>query len=613
MASTVQYGSAIDLAKSTVAPRVFKTGPPNYYTQTAFPKRLDVSANFTVDDSLLSASTFEKVPTSTGILTWQPNRGAGSIYHWGIVPQGAHATTGTQGLSMATAGAGTTTVTYASATAVPYNSVNSTDIVRVSPDLSQSFSQVRVYSGDVRVICDTVPIGNTALNGYFSAGALADSRDVSQVSEGAQPFNCFDPSDLVQTSVTSKDGLKEVSVMKGIVMLVGSDIQPFYTPPQTDETDVVNAGWARLSAGPSITQATAPLAAGTGIFMLKSWISPWNLQVADSAYAGQTLNVNTGPINLNGVLDFQFYAGLGGNAAPNAPGCLQQYTIQFDHIFATVTSMPTYACTYTTVTTQDNYLLQDNNTAGEQIIVESNPRMFQIGLTQTGIYLGTQVSIYFNNYSFVASTTAPVPTTNCYINYRARSLYNQGELGPTRVTRWDGMSNQQQIKIDGVINAQCIPEGNIAPFVQSAAMYSDTAHNLNAVTFLAELYNGESPFRRNWTGEAYDDFMRTVFPNLSPDLVQTWQQPKLLAIAKGAGIFDMIKPLLGTLGGGMVGSMVGSKLGLSAGMFGAASKYSKKRGPGRPKKRSASSSRASSVASSRGTRRSKRTMKSMRF
>ena len=38
-------GSAMALAKSTLAPRIYKTGPPNYYTQTSFSKRLDVVGN----------------------------------------------------------------------------------------------------------------------------------------------------------------------------------------------------------------------------------------------------------------------------------------------------------------------------------------------------------------------------------------------------------------------------------------------------------------------------------------------------------------------------------------------------------------------------------------
>ena len=88
-------GSAMALAKSTLAPRIYKTGPPNYYTQTSFSKRLDVVGNFIVDDTGLAASGAEKVPTSTGLVTWAPNRGAGSVYHWGIVPQGGQTTCGT--------------------------------------------------------------------------------------------------------------------------------------------------------------------------------------------------------------------------------------------------------------------------------------------------------------------------------------------------------------------------------------------------------------------------------------------------------------------------------------------------------------------------------------
>ena len=578
MAVSSGMGSALALAKSSLAPRVYKTGPPNYYTQTSFSKRLDVSANLLINDSGLGASAYEKVPTSTGLIIWQPNRGAGSIYRYGIVPQGASSTAGVHGLGLFTMVAGTPTLSYGSATAVPYSQTVTADVLKISPDLSQSFSQVRVFSGDLRVICDTVPIGNTALNGYFSAGSMSDSRDVSQVSEGTgNPANCFDPSDLVQTSVTSKEGLKEISVMKGIITLVGSDIQPFYAPPQTDETDVINAGWttyqntgmnmAPINAGGGLTSGAA-----SGVGSL--FVSPWNVGLIDGGAAaiGVTVhNVNTGPINLNGVLDFQIITGFTPN--PNGPQALTAVTfvgpalslmVTVSHIFATCTSGPTWSVTYLSQQENYKYPFHDNGLTAftEQVCeFDFNPRMFQQGLTSTGMYIGTQINTYIINEGLGTTTADAAQMVYQTAQVRARSLYNQGELGPIRVIRWDGLSDNQQIKVDGVINAQCIPEGNIAPFVQNSAMFSDTAHNLNTITFLAELYNGDSPIRRNWTLEEYIEFMKRQFPDLSPDMIMSWNQPKLQGVAEAAGVFEEIGSKLGGVLGGMGGNLLGSMFG----------------------------------------------------
>lgn len=553
--------NTMDLVKSTLAPRIWKTQPPNYYTQTAFPKRLDVSANFIVDDSLLSTRTVdnsERVQTATGLIVWQPNRGAGSIYRFGIVPAGAYVRATGDGTSTTSRGfllrywpsaIGYTQLTFASATAVPYNNLNPNDIIKISPDLGGSFSQIRVYSGDLRVICDTVPIGATALNGYFSCGSFSDSRDVSQVTEsGNLPSNVFDPSDLVQMSVTNKDGLKEVSVMKGIVSLVGSDIQPYYAPPNTDDTDVVNAGFSSWLITGWNLQPTTITPYQTWI-MLGMWMSPWNTQLSVVGQTGQNAqqqpqNINTGPINLNGVLDFQAFTNLSTNIAAGIAGAPStMYIASYSHVFATCTSSPTYACSYIVVSEEFQYIVFNQFTGIVEPSFTGNPRMFQTNLNTTagGIYIGSSFLIQAGTYE---GTTTISPTKGIgtfgtgTMKIRARSIYNQGELGPTRVIRWDGLSNQQQLKVDGVVNAQCIPEGSIAPFVQPAAMYSDTAHNLNAITLLAELYNGDSPLRRNWTGETYDEFMRTVFPHLTAEKINEWRQKKINGIMQACGVFD---------------------------------------------------------------------------
>jgi hypothetical protein len=84
-------GSAIDLARTSIAPRAFNVGPPNYYTQTSFVKKLDVVANITVNDNLangatsirsgkrfphkrvsLCGSSIAGAPASTAWASWQP-------------------------------------------------------------------------------------------------------------------------------------------------------------------------------------------------------------------------------------------------------------------------------------------------------------------------------------------------------------------------------------------------------------------------------------------------------------------------------------------------------------------------------------------------------------
>jgi len=291
-----------------------------------------------------------------------------------------------------------------------------------------------------------------------------------------------------------------------------------------------------------------------------------------------------------------------------------------------------------------NFVVDDSGllaSTGERIPTSTGLIVWQPNRGAGSMYRGTRIELScVNNGGTVAVNPVCTQVFNCSLNIAARSVYGAGELGPARVIRWDGMSNGQQIKVDGVINCQCIPEGSIAPFVQQAAMYSDTAHNLNAITMLAELYNGDSPFRRNWTSESYDNFMRTIFPKLSGQTIAGWEQPKLIGTAASAGMFGTEARSAGEFGAtgtmesagefGATGTMNSAgEFGAtgtmnSAGEFGAKGKFGgkRKRGPakrkapkrGRPRltehalsSHSRSHSRASSVASSRksGGRRKK--------
>lgn len=599
-------GTPLDLAKCSIAPRVVNVQPPSLFTQTAFPKKLDVTGNFQINDKLINtgtAATQEQVSTQSGIMIWYPCRGANSLYRMGIVRSGKSSAIQTLPFNWFS---GQIRFNYLGQTPVPYSATTAPlDVVKISPDLSQQFSQVRVYAGDVRMICDTVPIGNTALNGYFSAGAFSDSRDVCLVNAGgsgsAANSSTFGPADLVQASVTSKDGLKEVNVMKGIVSVIGSDIAPFYKPPLTDECDEMSAGWAVFDCDKYVSYTVGPLpcfdeGSTTTVTStvdwnyLSVWVTPWSTSVeytrqnpATSASPFTALStIQTDPINLCGVLDIDLVASIKGNNKPNIlhlPGAApsyypvdQQVRVLTFPVFVTCSAGPTYNCTYKIFTESKTQVLPWRNDAGDMAFAplappntltgpqimfvnhSSRPKMCQQGgLAETGMYLGTLVYVMLSNLGNInsnnggfgsAGPTDGAPAGNdvnsarfnphLELRVRARSLYNIGEIGPVRVIRWDGLSDDQQIKLDGVFNAQCIPEGNLAPFVTDLAMYSDTAHNVNSIIFLAELYNGDSPFKRNWTADEYDMFMRTMFPKLTYESVMGWSQPKLKSIAESA-------------------------------------------------------------------------------
>ena len=175
----------------------------------------------------------------------------------------------------------TVAITYNSVLAIPYNNNNPQDQFVVSPDLSTQFSSTRSFNGVLSAVCDTVPIGNTGLNGYFASAALADTRDVAQNLQASGQYNAYAISDLVQAAITRKDGFKESSVMRGVVLLPGSDIQPFYTNPYADSTDRIEGDFTSypLINFPTSTAPVAGISALGSIVLVDWWISPWAISM----------------------------------------------------------------------------------------------------------------------------------------------------------------------------------------------------------------------------------------------------------------------------------------------------------------------------------------------
>ena len=281
--------TAIDLARASIAPRVFQCQPPAATTLARFSKRFDITGNFSVNDTAL---TKEAVPSSSGAVIWFPFHGTQGIYRYGIVPGGASTTT--VGFVLIQGFGGGTTFHWYTPMVVPYGNVVSSDIITVSPSLVgvkatsapdyNLFSMSRVTSGDLFLRCDTIPVGNMALNGYIAAAAVADWRDVIQV--GYTDFTVsgttLDPAQLVQSAVTQKDGVKEVSGQNGVRAVLGPDIPTVYGPPNADTSDLPYSG-ATMFVLPVITPYTGTLGAGTSRLRMLLWYSPWNTGFTDGS------------------------------------------------------------------------------------------------------------------------------------------------------------------------------------------------------------------------------------------------------------------------------------------------------------------------------------------
>ena len=222
------------------------------------------------------------------------------------------------------------------------------------------------------------------------------------------------------------------------------------------------------------------------------------------------------------------------------------------HVFATCTSGPVNpgACYYQTYVEQLPCStitggLATATTYTVQISAEASPKLYWTGMVNGGKYIGSYFNITAANVSNTASTNN-FYVTAATVYVRARNVDQDGEKGPARVARWDGLSSGQNVRCDAVFHAQCIPEGSIAPFVQKDAMYSNSGIDLNQFPFLSEMFNGPTPIRRVWVANEYENFLKQT-PGVTAERILDWlpEGTKGYAIAEAAGVFDVLKRGLG--------------------------------------------------------------------
>lgn len=94
------------------------------------------------------------------------------------------------------------------------------------------------------------------------------------------------------------------------------------------------------------------------------------------------------------------------------------------------------------------------------------------------------------------------------ITISAPQIYTLGREGPARVIRYDNLSTECVLRINGKALVQCIPNANFTTFVSPERSSFFAAANVNIMPLLARLFNGPNPvFRRVYTRLEYLQFI----------------------------------------------------------------------------------------------------------
>lgn len=537
--------------------------PPNQYHNTSFSKDVVVIGTWVVDDSAIGSSTC-RVPTSTGIVLWLTAWGTNSIYRMGFVPSGIACPAAVRGLNMelpwSSNAQSIVSITFNNPFPLPYGVQNSfpEDQINITGDLERTFNIVRPYSGIISLRANTISTTNFAFNGTVAAGAIADTRDIAQhvitgdLNSGTR--TSYSEADLQQTSVTKKDAVVQGSLLRGVTALLASDIQPDYVSPNPSNDYKYSGEYATFPLS-NVTFASVVSVNGAFDHLFQAGVS-----VADITW------------NQNGALSFpsmdQYRLGaigeldqlaflLHGHLMPDTPGAggaLYELNVTAQHVFAVVQS--DHEIYWHTVKETKSALAHANAginpQLGSDFSMSFDPFFGFDSFTTTGKYVGTIFSGILVSSSLSGGYAGnTINITDMAITCIAKQLNIRGSVGYARILRYDNVSNTVNMRVEGKINIQCVPQGNLAPYVKGEAATHDQAVDLNCVPLAALCWNGNnSLFRRIWVSDEYEQMLQDGGAQLDPEkiVMAIKDSPAAVASAQAAGIFDWLKGAAETVG-----------------------------------------------------------------
>ena len=566
---------AIQFLKTALDPRQYSTVPPNMFNQTTFSKNVSVGGNWVIREP---TAIVGPVKDSPGAVVWNVQHGVGDIQRLGFIPSGTTVPLGdgTHSIFYQPGQYIPCHLTFGQEVPCPYSPLLASKYVAsISPDLGEDFSVVRCYAGMISLQSDAVPIGNTALTGRFAGGSINDIRDMFQSSTGA-----LTESNLQQQTMTSKDGIKNVGVSDGIVSILGPDLVPTFGPPDMSNVRGNGISDTEVLHVPGGVMTGAYVYGTSGVYARPVFLTPiegctCNFEPTPGVI---TNSVQMSPLPMHQSVRISCEAPSISMWTGSAGNFLQAYTsYQVMHLYASVRDDGTVNLD-NTVDVVDKVSTGgvgvhcwDETVLGPtwSVIPSTGsdftnypPFSFSFStpmpMSRGNMYVGSLI-VPILNTQYVG---APGPDSNLHYKIDARydigwkiavealDLYNSGTLGPTRVLRWDNVSAGQELKLDGLLLAQCVPEGQIAPFVAPTAQMQQVALHLNVYPWINTVFNGTGPYRRIWNGKEYANMVAMLRDMSTDDTGKL--TPADNNAGEAAGLFSSIGSFAGNTLGGLV-------------------------------------------------------------
>lgn len=574
-----------------------------------------------------SASWTDVVSYASGMYLSLPQESHESVWHMGFVPAGAYFSVGyaqfnnfpvaaaTRGMDIRSHYYGPCQLSESLGSVTNFNACKLTYVgelalprigagqsITYQPPIPENYSKVRAFASDFKISSTTISGINFNLNGNFHSGVIADTRYISQIQVDTNaPRRAYPASALNQQSMTRPDDLKNVSVAKGAIDIMGPDYPRRWCSVDMDATDTLESEWKTYSYGvpvnPLVPASSTNSTYAFGPYhVTQLWVTPTDTEFFISNKttlgAGQAPNpwarIYYGAINEDGILDIDVSvrASIAGTSANMTTPVAWDYVVNFVHVFAYIDAgglvrynlfSENQTRPYTAMHSYNALSMSNNGFAGPSVInatsqvplqapqfFKSRPRMLRTGFANTtgGKYLGTlcQLSLQPNTADSLGATY----TINVYpgsVRVRARNVDAPGRVGPAHIIRYDTLGVGQQMSWAGTQWIQGIALGNLAPFIQSNGQTLTVPDNI--FSKFAELLWALSPlYRRICSLEEYDKIIKPYFRDLNiNDLVGSIEK-----------LDDASAHALRTLGssGGFIPQL--AQAGIMGGMGGAAQK-----------------------------------------
>lgn len=417
--------------------------------------------------------------------------------------------------------------------------------LKLTPDLSEDFSQTRLASFALNFISDTTSTTSAALSGTFSATKVNDIRGMLSL----------DPAKLATQSITKKDFITGAPVWGGMTWVLGPDVTDRFTAadPLFEE---VYGGEALGAWSSQINTAIGPVVFG---------ISHYD-EVSTSLTTGSS---TTTIVNLRDSLSSPADGVDVEVALVSTFGSSIDTIVSATSVWAYIDSSGNYATREYNQTKLIQAMYADSTgKAAVTKVLLKNLDGLDANFTSPKFGVGWHVS------TVVQVGNLKNGTMNAMVRTRAPNVYESGRL-TAYVGRWDNVAAGQSLRVTGEFLTEVVCSNTVAPYVKPAKL---ATVNSDVMQYLSVLFNGpDALYKRVYSGQEYKVAIASV--REVDDLGETTSHvdPTDAKQAQAAGIFSTIasfaKPILGTTWGniaGLAGGLADQLTGQAAGRYHAA-------------------------------------------